>query len=173
MPIPTFTDGTVVHQADLAQLLDLPKCFAYNSAAFTAGVSGTAIVLTMNSTLYDTDATMHSTSTNTSRVFINTAGKYVFTTMAVWAGNATGYRQVDIRKNAGGSAAGGTRLWMGIKPAEVVTSLTENSAATAPIPMSVGEYVEVFLYQTSGGSLATTTGFVGAAGSISASFDGI
>ena len=71
---------------------------ARNSAAIATN-SGTATLMTLDSERWDTD-TMHSTSTNTSRLTATTAGKYFISGSIEFAsGFATGYRRAEIRLN--------------------------------------------------------------------------
>ena len=55
-----------------------------------------------NTELWDTD-TMHSTSSNTSRLVATTAGRYQFHITCRFGANASGFRAVGYRINGGGS----------------------------------------------------------------------
>lgn len=71
---------------------------AYNSGAF-ALTSGTAAVITLDSERWDTD-TIHSTSSNTSRLTATTAGKYHITGHVEFAATgASGQRRLEIYLN--------------------------------------------------------------------------
>lgn len=118
---------------------------AYNNAAISAGDSGYT-VLTLNSEDYDTDS-IHSTSSNTSRLTAPAAGKYLLTGNAVFASNGTGIRIMAIRKNGTG-----TDLAVTVLPA-VSGGATTVLDVTTVLALSVNDYVELFVWQNSGGSL--------------------
>lgn len=137
-------------------LLNLPRVKAYQGTTpTTAGTSGTAQLILWDTEQYDTDS-MHSTSVNTSRITIATSGMYDIKTSLYWVANATGYRQIEIRKNSGGSAAGGTQ----IAQFRAATSPTSSAWVGGDVdePLVAGDYLECFATQTSGGSLATVVG---------------
>lgn len=128
-----------------AQDFYTPSCRIFNSASQSpANITETA--LTFDSERFDTD-NMHSTSVNTSRITINTAGLYSIAGMMSWAANGTGIRQIGIRLN------GATY---------VALVLVASSGAGAATLMNVGtlyrfavnDYVELVGYQSSGGALA-------------------
>lgn len=76
-------------------LHDPPSCRVFNSASILVP-NATETALTFNSERWDTDS-MHSTSSLTSRITFNTAGKYIVTGHVRFAGNASGFRSVGIR----------------------------------------------------------------------------
>ena len=119
-----------------------PSARAYNNAAISIN-HNTNTALTFNSERWDTDS-IHSTSTNPSRLTATTAGIYHIYGHIVWGSNSTGDRKIDIRVNGSTFiasiryAASGNNNWMSIS--------TEYSLAAT-------DYVELVVYQTSGGSL--------------------
>ena len=148
-------ENTFVRDA-MAFVIAPPRCKVYQGATgTTAGTSGTAALMLWDSEQYDTDS-MHSTSTNTSRIAINTNGLYEIKVSVFWAANATGFRDVEVRKNSAGAVGSGTGLDKFRNPATATLggwvggSLEESLVA--------GDYIEFFALQTSGGSLATTVG---------------
>jgi len=93
---------------------------------------------------YDTDG-IHDPVTNNTRLTCKTPGKYLITGCVAWDANGPGYRHIHIRKNGGGSYAGVTiGGFTGAWNYVVVTSLLD---------LVVDDYVELILYQTSGGNL--------------------
>ena len=131
---------------DLEFLVESPGCSVYKAAAVST-TSGSETVLVADSENYDLD-TMHSTSSNTSRITCNTAGKYHFWATVSFAANSTGYRRVNCKVN-GGSAD---------------TLMTMNAVTTGgPINtviavswsqvLAVDDYVEISAAQLSGGAL--------------------
>lgn len=139
----------------VAFLINPPRCSVYNSAAISP-VTATWTLHTWDTELYDSD-TMHSTVTNTSRLKATTVGNYDTKVQIEFTANATGYRAVQVRKNAAGSAAGGTRVGWAF-----VSAVTAAAATTVPIdkdvPMTAGDYLEIFIWQSSGAGLATIPG---------------
>jgi hypothetical protein len=96
---------------------------------------------------------------NNSRLTAQTGqtGLYSINTSVTFPTNATGVRRIQVRKNAAGSATGGTLIGTTHLP-----TLTTSGAATTVMYsrdayLTAGDYVEVFVLQNSGGSLTTTT----------------
>ena len=108
--------------------------------------NATATAITFDSELKDTDA-FHSTSSNTSRITIPTgkAGMYLITGQINWASNATGVRDGAIYKN------GVVMTQAFVQPA---TNGAWSASSVSQIQeLAVGDYIELFAYQTSGGAL--------------------
>lgn len=129
----------------------MPRVSVSNSAAHSH-TSGTSLLLTWDTEAYDND-TMHSTSTNTSRLVATTAGTYQVTARAAFASNATGIRSLDVRKNAAGAAAGGTRI--GYDSQTPVTGAVTSVAVICDVVLAANDYIEAFGFQSSGGALST------------------
>lgn len=125
----------------------LPRVKATNNTIQTIG-NRTTVALTWNTTAFDTDH-MHSTTSNTTRLTVNTPGAYVFGVTFDWVANATGHREAMLRKN-------GT-TWIAninyMPPADNVSVSRMNLAMAAPEYCNVGDYFEVLVYQASGGPL--------------------
>jgi hypothetical protein len=126
------------------ELSDPPACQAYSTVNLTiANSSMTALAL--NNKIYDTD-TMHSNTTNNTRITFTTAGTYLVTFVCAWNKHATGDRIAQIRKNGTDVLAyeskrtGGSDLIVG-------HSVTVEDAFIAT------DYVEAMVQQTSGGNL--------------------
>jgi hypothetical protein len=119
----------------------------YNSAAISVN-NATATALTFNSERYDTDS-IHSTSANTSRLTCTRAGKYVIVGHVAFASNATGLRTVSIRLNGSATIIAAQNA--------VPISGDETIFSIATIyDLAVGDYVELYAYQSSGGALNVT-----------------
>jgi hypothetical protein len=123
----------------------------YDSNMFQTIANNTYTALVWNSEYYDTD-TFHSTSTNTSRFTVPSGkgGYYLVTAATSWIANATGARRILIRKNGtdfrrNGDVPGNSTVVVGTQ-------------MTIIIPLTVGDYIEVFVRQTSGGDLDCATG---------------
>lgn len=160
--VPTFTtwvDEQVVTAADLnAQLrdagnfvLDPPRCTVYHSADRTL-TTATWTLAIFDSEAQDTD-TMHSTATNNSRLVATTAGRYFVTALVYFAGNATGGRGINFTKNGAGTRTSlSTNVSDGF--ASGVANTNQLVSVAFEVNMAAGDYLEMFLYQSSGGNLA-------------------
>lgn len=152
------TTGTVLNNAVKTELYNQidaaiahPNCSVYN--AFTQSIpNNTHTALLFDSEEFDADG-LHSTGSNTSRITIPSGmdGKWWFNTCAMWAVNGTGQRLARFYKN--GSAWGTVSYAM----KDGTYNVTHTFAAL--ISMVATDYVEVFVFQDSGGALA-----IGAAG---------
>jgi hypothetical protein len=108
-------------------------------------VTATWTALTWDTEFFDTD-TFHSTSSNTSRITIPSGkgGKYSLTFSLETEANGTGIRLSEFYKN-------GTS-W------KVMSNVTPSAAhnntqlGTFVIDLVATDYIEVFVYQTSGGN---------------------
>jgi hypothetical protein len=149
-------NGTVL-TADSAEATGLKWAAAASGATFVGAsvyktaaqsiANSTDVALTFPNENFDTDS-IHDNSTNNSRFTIPTGkdGKWLFTTVATFASNTTGYRQIAIRKN--GSATSAVAVLMNPTIAYypgITLSFIANAVAT--------DYFEVYATQSSGGSL--------------------
>jgi len=108
-----------------------------------------AAAIAFDAERYDTTA-FHDTASNTSRFTIPSgmAGKYLITGCVEFANNATGVRALSIRHNVGGT------LLAAVNTPAISGDTTILTIATI-YDLAVGDYVELFAYQTSGGALTT------------------
>ena len=119
-------------------------CRVTNSVAQSIA-NGTRTTLTFDTEGFDTDA-FHSTSTNTGRMTIPSgkAGKYLVTAGVTFATNATGAREIYLFKN-------------GSFYSQVFAVATSAGSSGNAIPdiisLAVGDYVDIRVEQSSGGSL--------------------
>lgn len=109
-----------------------------NNATYTA--------ITFDSENFDTDG-FHSTVTNTSRITIpaGLGGKYLITFTAGYAASATGIRGSALYKN--GSQ---THIMFQVSASSAADHFFAGSQI---MNLTAGDYVEIFLYQNSGGAL--------------------
>lgn len=98
----------------------------------------------------DTD-NAHSTVTNNDRYTCVTAGLFASHVSIPWAGNITGARELNFQVN-GTTTYAGSRL----VPGSAVSFVTP---ASRLIPLSVGDWVNVRVWQSSGGSLVIDSTF--------------
>lgn len=122
----------------------IPSARVYNSANISIP-NNAATALTFNSERWDTDG-IHSTTTNTGRLTCVTAGIYSIFGHIRFAANATGIRSVFIRLN--GTTIIGSQL-----NHQSSAAIAELSIVTHYV-LAVGNYVELMVYQNSGGALS-------------------
>lgn len=85
-------------------------------------------------------------------------GRYQISFCVAFAGNATGYRWAQVRKNSAGSVASGTALFVDRRLPQS-SGTTAFVTATADVPALVsGDVLELFAYQSSGAGLALGVG---------------
>lgn len=136
-------------------LMNPPRVNAFLNSGTISLTSGTSTLITLEGESWDTDS-MHSTASNTSRITIRTSGQYLVSFYARFLTNSTGYRQLNLRSNAGGSANGGTTISTISIPANSgdATFVTR----TLELPCVAGEYYELFATQNSGSSVSVQNG---------------
>lgn len=135
-------------------LMNPPRVNAYVGTAVSVS-SGTSTLVTFDSEAWDTDS-LHSTTTNPSRITINTSGQYLVTFYARFPSNSTGYRQCNLRLNSAGSSTGGSTL-------STITLAAVNGASTfvtrtLELTCNAGDHYELFVTQNSGASLSLESG---------------
>jgi hypothetical protein len=163
------TNGQVL-QADSAEATGLKwatvsstptfvGCSVYKSAAQSIA-NTTSTTLTFDSEAFDTDA-FHSNVTNNSRITIpaGKAGKYLVSALIVFATNATGIRGVSLMKN------GATIANLVQGPSGATNSTYSNGSAV--FDLAVADYLEIQVYQSSGGNLNVGSGSDGTIYSVS------
>lgn len=115
--------------------------------------TATLTALAFNSERYDQAGnaadTQHDTSTNNSRLTCKYAGVYSIKGCAEFAANATGQRQVRIRLN------GSSYIALENDPTSSGTNGTV-LAVSADYSLAVNDYVELVVFQDSGGNLNVT-----------------
>lgn len=135
---------------DLGWLHDPPRCGVTRSAAL-AVATGVNTAVPFDTELWDTD-TMHDTVVNTSRITCRSVGLYIATALIPWAvAVASTWRNATIRLNGGASIGQDDR---GSNPA--AGSPTSVTLSSLPWPLAVGDFLELVLFQASGGALNVT-----------------
>jgi len=111
--------------------------------------NATFTAVTFDSETFDTDA-FHSTSSNTSRFTVPSgkAGKYLLTGVIAFA-TGTGTREVAIYKN-------GAAVNYGVTLPASANPLGTYMPISYVLSLAVADYVEIFVYQNSGGALNVT-----------------
>ena len=109
--------------------------------------NATATTLTWDGELFDT-STFHDDVTNNSRITIPTGkdGKYQVTAFASPTGNATGVREITVCKNAGLTSLFDSTL-------AAVSASSIGFGVSGICSLVAGDYLQVQVYQSSGGSL--------------------
>lgn len=151
MPDPAA--GAIIYASDFDNVFNPPCCRAWHSAAATL-TTATSTVIALASETYDSTGSMHSTSSNTSRIIAPVAGKYHIVASIGFASNSTGRRICAVRLNAAGSSASGTLLAEKVGQANSSNIHTESIAFDYDLAAS--DYVELFALQQSGGNLNTS-----------------
>ena len=107
--------------------------------------SGARTAVTWDTEEWD-NAGLHSTSSNTSRVTVPTAGIYLCTAMILWAtNNTTGERYIEIDVNAGGINR------THFPPVNATTN--HAMVLSKQMKLVANDYVEVIVLQSSGGAV--------------------
>lgn len=119
-------------------------CSVYMSADQTL-TNNTLTALTFNTEYFDTDS-FHSTSVNTSRFTVPSgkAGKYHINGFVWWSATSTGIRNAEVYKN-------GSAISYGSQIGAVTTTAISNTLSYIT-DLAVGDYIEIFGYQNSGGN---------------------
>lgn len=156
---PTPATGTNTTQiATAAQVhaeTTADNCIAFVSGAQNHTSTGNYTVVALDGEEDDTGS-MHDTVTNNSRITAPTAGLYMVTAQVEMA-SATGFKGLQVRKNAAGAAGSGTQ----VAQANVTQGTGSNALGPSlarPIRLAANDYVEMFALQQSGGTLAYTAG---------------
>ena len=139
--------GDIIHNGSIRSSTAL-GCTAYHNAAQSIQ---TAVLtyLSFNSEYWDTDA-IHDTSTYNNRLTCKTAGAYLIIGQVRWAANATGQRQVNITLSSGRSVIAAQHEHGNS------ASIATNMSVSCIYPLAVNDYVELAVYQDSGGNLDIT-----------------
>ena len=129
------------------QQLSQIGCRVYNSANISIS-NATLTAITFDSERYDTD-NIHSTSSNTSRLTANRAGKYIISGGMAYASNSTGQRFIAVRVNGA--------TYIDVHEVLNIGANNHSVSISTIYHLNVGDYVELIAYQTSGGALNVLT----------------
>lgn len=119
-----------------------PAARVYHSVAQSIANS-TFVILNFDSENFDNDS-IHDNVTNNSRLTCKTAGTYLIVAGVTFAAVAGGYRLVNIKKNGAANIA--------FENSQSISDAKAN-ICTAIASLAVNDYVEVEVYQNSGGAL--------------------
>ena len=144
MPAYTFTSGSVLTASQCNSYMSNCAASAKRDSALAIG-NATDVVVSWSSEEFDNDNMWVNTST--SRITVNTAGIYTVSFNISWASNATGERIAWIQKNGSGASR-----WGMVRGAASAAGETIMSSTTI-MSLAVNDYIEVGVYQSSGGNL--------------------
>ena len=134
---------------DAVNFLTNPPMATLVQATATASTSGIWIALGMDTTTTDTYGG-HSNTTNNSRYTAQVAGWYEVSGTVAWPINSAGARGVRIQKN-GATIPTGAAAFTGTTNGDVYAIATP----AYQVQLNVGDYVEIWGFQSSGGALST------------------
>lgn len=161
MPVPavpaTYTVGQKLTAASLNSIVtDLTYGFNGKPLAILTQTVAQSIpasawtAITLDSTTLDRDGG-HSNSTNNSRYTCQTAGYYTIFALGSFATSVTtGRRLIGIRQNNTGTAAPSA-----VRNDSVWVGNPQSISCSCLIYLAVGDWVEVLLYQDTGGAVNT------------------
>jgi hypothetical protein len=127
-------------------------CHVYRTTAQTVTTGG-LVALGFNAERFDSDG-FHDNSTNNSRMTVpaGMAGKYVAAAAVEWAASSAGARTVGFKVN------GTTYVGLDtVQPSSAGGQETRQVVTSPVLDLAAGDYVEVFISQSSGGNLDTGT----------------
>lgn len=138
------------HVRDNLAYLAAPALFVGVQLSAQAIPNTGLTAITLDSEVIDTDGG-HSTVTNTSRYAVPFAGYYDVDAVILYSANTTGQRRAAVYVN--GSEVIEANF------AAVTTGGATTSATVATIvgPLSIGDYIEIYGFQTGASSLNTFT----------------
>lgn len=112
--------------------------------------TATVTIVALNTENFDS-STLHDTVTNNNRITVATSGKYQVNAGVQWASNTSGQRILGIRKN-------GTTV-KEVEQNFAVAAIDGHSQSVSMIvSLASTDYVEMVVYQTSGGPLNLQSG---------------
>ncbi len=150
----TLNAGDILTAATMTQvrnndetLIDPPACSVYNSASQSiANAIDTA--LTAASENFDNDS-LHSTTSNTSRVTIQTAGRYLVLSSVAFDASAAARLLTRFKVN-------GVTLYSTDSRKAIGGATPDQVSITRTFVFAAGDYIETIVNQNSGGALGVT-----------------
>jgi hypothetical protein len=129
--------------------LTFPRCYAGYTVNSQTPVTATLTAVSFTAAdIYD-NFTGHSPSVNPERITIATAGWYMLFGYAQWAANATGARELYFR-----FTRSAVTTYLQVADArEGMASQPIRVSVSAPFELQAADYVEMVVYQASGGGL--------------------
>ena len=131
---------------DNSEFLIDPPFASVSHSATQVSVNGVGLALLANTELFDNNA-MHSTVTNTSRITIQTAGRYKVAATVEFATDADGDRRLVFRVN-------GTTTHQSLRVSSSASTVI--LTGTRDLVLAATDYVEVVATQSAGNNLDVT-----------------
>ncbi|MEU5043142.1 hypothetical protein [Streptomyces griseorubiginosus] len=125
------------------------KGYASTGQSIATG-SASDVAVTLDTEDYDSD-NGHSTVTNSSRYTVQVAGVYLIMATASFPTNSTGNRKLGININ-------GTNARGGVFQGPAMASNSWSACVSVEQALVVGDYIEMAVWQTSGGPLSLNAG---------------
>lgn len=125
------------------------KGYASTGQSIATG-SGADTAVTLDTESYDSD-NGHSTVTNASRYTIQVAGTYLIMATASFPTSATGNRKLGLNVN-------GANMNGGVFTGPAMAGNSWSACVCVEQALTVGDYVEMVVWQTSGGPLTLNSG---------------
>lgn len=144
-PIPAAWADQV--RNNLEFLIDPPTCSVYGSGVQSIPNS-TDTAMLADSEYFDNDS-MHSTSSNTSRITATTAGRYLVISSVSYAASAAARVLTRFRIN-------GTTTYSTDSRAAIGGATPDQVSITRTFVLAAGDYVETIVNQNSGGASDVT-----------------
>ncbi len=138
----------------LVEPLIVPRVHGVASADQNHNTSSTWEKVYLTGELYDTDA-MLTPGPSASRITCKTAGLFSISAQVFFASDGNGNRMMMVRKGANGDPVGGTGL--AFDRSDALQGIGTVCSCTFDVPLAVNEYIEMFAWQSSGGTLAFGT----------------
>lgn len=136
-------------------LLNPPIAVVYDAASQSVG-NNTFTPMVCDSTTWDTYGG-HSNTTNNSRYTAQVAGFYALFGSVAFGPNATGFRGIALYKNSVALANPSYETFV----AAASGTNGVNIQATGQVQLNAGDFVECYIYQSSGGALSLAAGASG------------
>lgn len=137
--------GGAAASGDEYRVLNMPRASVYRTGAATTASSLTFSQIAWDTLEYDTDGMWDSSVP--SRLICKTPGVYLVTAAAAWNGNASGFRQVRIKKTSGSTST--------LYPAITTPDSGDGTNLSTAWPIVLNKYdiVEAAIRQNSGSTL--------------------
>ena len=150
LTVDTAVDGKIKWATPAASTPTFIGCSIRKSATTTSINNATDTAFTCDVEDWDTDG-FHSTTTNTARITIpaGKGGKYLVEGKLSFANNSSGLRYATIYKN--GSPVGNFAF--------SAINATSNYPFNVIMNLVATDYIELYVYQTSGGALNVNSGY--------------
>lgn len=155
--VPTFSQGvtptsSLSRLADAVTFLRSPPIAQVQQIVAQAVANGTFTAITFTLEIVDS-ALGFDTGVSTTRYYAQYPGWYELSGGVAWSPNATSNRITQWYVNGAGLGGSETSL-----PAAAAVNNTVVPARTMLAYLSIGDYVELYAYQFSGGALNTAVG---------------